>query len=184
MESCKYRPDKSISGINANFVISLVQTMDCRQPVIADQAINYCYKCTKEPAGGDDILLRSQRRQIAEGELVLLFNEYDQPVSQCLLVKGDFKFLELLNSENGISNPLNADQQGAVVIHIPTRRPRVLYLHNTSNEQTISALDDNLQWSTATWENPPSRLLILSPANAGPDIIQKAITPQGLRFSA
>ena len=37
---------RSISGINATFAINPVQTTDCRQPFIAVQAINDCYKAS------------------------------------------------------------------------------------------------------------------------------------------
>jgi hypothetical protein len=110
------------------------------------------------PADGRTMQFRSQRRVLESGELVLLFNEQDRPVKQGLTPSMDFRRAVFLNPETGAARDLTQGPRGELVIDIPARRTRLLYLHRPATRtvgENAPGAGDEFTWDFATWRNPP-----------------------------
>jgi len=96
--------------------------------------------------------LRSQRRAVSSGELILLFNEHPESQSTVLLPSTPYQHAELLNPESGDSHVLKPDANGGFALEIPARRTRIIYFQNQDNQGCDT--NNNNCFDKKVWQQP------------------------------
>ena len=105
------------------------------------------------------VQLRLNRRVIASGEVVLLFNESTESLAKSFEITGNWHEVRLLDPGTGAASPLSVEG-GRVSVAIPPGRVRLLLLQEAATEHVTNnpETDTAAVWNWDQWQNPPANL--------------------------